>query len=258
MINSFPISVQNQQTVNINNLERQIRGALSEASGYVYFDTSGYNALNILITNPQGNAKINIEGSGDGVSWDSIQVVSLSSTPANLSAKPSTDTFTNPNGVGFYQVNKPARIVRIRQISPGSNHVTSLVVILHNGGTTPKQNEIRIPTFDSWVYAAQSGGIINTSPVTLKGVVNGSYLNALLSLNITNAGTVDTEVLIRSNATLGGGSPTVVFRTFLKAGTSQNIEFTPALKTIVNNLFEIVCVTASIIYVNAQGTVISN
>lgn len=255
--NNFPVGIQNQPTINSKQPERNIRGVMSLSSGYITFDTSGYNAMNVIISSPNGNPRITIEGSGDGIFWSPIQPVSLSSVPSNLSAAGGTLAFVNTNGVGFYQVAKPANFIRISQGSTGNNSYTNVNVILYNGAVTPKQQDIRIPNNSSWNYASTSGGINNTTPVLLVVSPVGSFLNALLGLSITNASDIDTEVIIRSNATLGGASPTVVFRTFLKAGTTQNLSFTPALKTVINQLFEVVLSTSATVYVNAQGVVIS-
>jgi len=167
-------------------------------------------------------------------------------------------TFTNGNTVGFYQVSKPSKYIRISQGSISNNSHTTINVILYNGSISNKQADIQIPTLNTFSYVAASGGIVNTTPVGLCTAPVGSYLNALFTLNLSNAGLVDTEVLIRSNATVGGGSPTILFRTFLKAGTSQNINFTPALKTVVNQLLEAVTSDTTILYVNAQGSIINN
>jgi hypothetical protein len=257
MTNNFPISVQNQPIVNLKHPERNIRGVLSVSSGYMTFDTSGYNAMNVIISSPNGNPKITIEGSGDGIFWSAIQPVSLSSVPSNLSAAAGASGFINTNGVGFYQVAKPAKFIRISQGSISNNSYTTVNVILYNGVVTPKQQDLQVPNNNSWYYTATSGGIVNTSPVLLVSSQVGSFLNALLTLNLSNAGATDTEVLIRSNSTLGGGSPTVVFRTFLKAGTSQNINFTPALRTTINQLFEVVLSATATVYVNAQGVIVN-
>ena len=257
MTNNFPISVQNQPIVNSKHPERNIRGVLSISSGYMIFDTSGYNAMNVIISSPNGNPKITIEGSGDGIFWGPIQPISLSSVPSNLSAAVGASGFINTNGVGFYQVAKPAKFIRISQGSISNNSYTTVNVILYNGVVTPKQQEIQIPNNNSWYYTAASGGIVNTTAVLLVASPVGSFLNTILTLNLSNAGATDSEVLIRSNATLGGGSPTVVFRTFLKAGTSQNINFTPALRTTINQLFEVVLSATATVYVNAQGVIVN-
>ena len=257
MTNNFPISVQNQPIVNSKHPERNIRGVLSVSSGYMIFDTSGYNAMNVIISSPNGNPKITIEGSGDGIFWGPIQPISLSSVPSNLSAAVGASGFINTNGVGFYQVAKPAKFIRISQGSISNNSYTTVNVILYNGVVTPKQQEIQIPNNNSWYYTAASGGIVNTTAVLLVASPVGSFLNTILTLNLSNAGATDSEVLIRSNATLGGGSPTVVFRTFLKAGTSQNINFTPALRTTINQLFEVVLSATATVYVNAQGVIVN-
>lgn len=255
--NNFPVGLQNQPIVNSKQPERNIRGVMSINSGYITFDTSGYNAMNVIISSPNGNPKIVIEGSGDGIFWGVIQPTSLSSIPSNLSAELGLSAFTNTNGVGFYQVSKPAKFIRISQTSTGNNSYTTVNVILYNGSVAPKQQDLKIPNSSSWYFTAQSGGIVNITPVLLKSSVVGSFLNALLGLNLTNSRTTDTEVLIRSNATLGGASPTVLFRTFLKAGTTQNLVFTPALRSVVNQLLEVVLSQTATVYVNAQGVVIN-
>lgn len=255
--NLFPVGLQNQPIVNAKLPERNIRGVLSISSGYITFETSGFNAMNVVISSPNGNPRITIEGSGDGKFWSPIQPISLSSVPSNLSAATGTLAFVNTNGVGFYQVAKPAQFIRISQGSTSNNSYTTVNVILYNGNVTPKQQDLRIPNSSSWYFVSPPGGITNTEPVHLTAWPVGSFQNALLAINITNSGNIDTEFLIRTNSALDASGPTVLYRTFLKAGTTQNVNFTPALRTLLNQFFEVVVLEATVVYVNAQGIIIN-
>jgi len=257
--NKIPAEITNQAISTLNNKERHIRSVLSINSGYLMFDTTGYSAMAVIISSLNGNPRISIEGSGDGVAWGPVQVKSLSSIPANLTAGAyGTNTFTNGNAVVTYQVNKPSRLIRIAQGSTGNNSHTSVNVILYNGAAECGGDDIRIPNLNAIYYVSPSGGIINTTPVLMFTSPVGSYVNGIFSMQMTNAGITDTEVMIRSNATLGGGSPTVIYREFLKAGQSKDVDFTPALKTVVNQIFEVVLSATATVYVNAQGWVINN
>lgn len=257
MTNNFPISVQNQPIFNIKNPERTLRSVLNANITALTFSSSGYNLVTFVVASPGGNPKIVIETSNDGFLWGAVQPIAMTSTPSNLSTG-GLNTFISPNGVASYQISTPGKMVRISQAGSTPSH-TILNVLLSNGSQASKQQDINIPNNSAFQYAAASGGITNTTAVGIASTaISTSYSYALLSLELTNAGATDTEVLIRSTATIGGGSPTVIFRTFLKAGTSQSFNFKPAIKGTAGQFLEVILSATATVYVNARGTQITS
>jgi hypothetical protein len=106
-----------------------------------------------------------------------------------------------------------------------------------------------IPELD-WSYAAATGGIINTTAVTIRAAQGAGIRNYITSLQISNNSGTATEVSIRDGA---GG--TVIWRGMAAANmTQQPITFANPLKSTAATLLEVVCgTTAAAVYVNAQG-----
>lgn len=255
---NFPVAIQNQPTFNVRNPERTLRSVFSINTPALTFSASGYNLITFVISSPGGNPKVSIETSNDGIYFGVVQPIALTSTSSNLSASAGLGAFASPNGTASYQVANPGKFVRITQWNTSNNSHTILNVLLSNGSQASKQQDINIPNVLAFTYSAGSGGITNTTPVGLvTTAISISYTYLLLSLDLVNAGLTDTEVLIRSNATIGGGSPTVIYRTFLKAGTNQSLRFKPGIKATPGQLMEVVLSTTAIVYVNAQGTQIT-
>jgi len=256
---NFPIAIQNQASINVRNPERTLRGVFSINTPSLVFSTSGYNLITYTISSPGGNPKTAIETSNDGIYWSAVQPISLTSTQSNLSASAGAGAFTSPNGAASYQVANPGKFVRITQFNTSNNSHTIINVLLNNGSQGYKQQDINIPNVLAFTYSSPSGGIVNTTPVGLATtVISASYSYLLLSLDLVNASNNDTEVIIRSNATIGGGSPTVIYRTFLKASASQSLRFKPGIKALAGQLMEVVLSSTATVYVNAQGTQITS
>lgn len=111
-----------------------------------------------------------------------------------------------------------------------------------------KPHAIRAST---WSYAAASGGLVNTTAVTIKAAAAASIRNCLTGIQVINAhATVSTEVLVRD-----GAAGTVLHRGWAQAvggGFAANFEV-PICGTAAT-LMEVVNVTTgSAVYVNAQG-----
>ena len=105
----------------------------------------------------------------------------------------------------------------------------------------------------AWVFAGATGGIINTTAVTIKAAAGASIKNYLTDLSISNPhATVATEFSIRD-----GASGTVIWRGHLPAlnvgGRVQHTFKTP-LRSTANTLLEVVCATTGAsVFVNASG-----
>jgi hypothetical protein len=255
--NNFPVAIQNQASFNLKNPERTLRSVL--VSGYyLTFSTSGYNLLTFIVSSPSSNPRLILETSNDGIYWAQFQPVFLGSMPSNLSVNAGNSNFTCSNGVSSYQISNPGKFIRISQVFTFAAY-TILNVILNNGSPAIKQQDSNIPTAFGFSYASASGGIVNTTPIGIATAsISVSLTYLLLSLDLVNAALTDTEVLIRSNASIGGGSPTVIYRTFLKAGTSQSLRFKPGIKATAGQLMEIVLGSTATVYANAQGTQITS
>ena len=104
----------------------------------------------------------------------------------------------------------------------------------------------------AWRYVAASGGIVNTTAVTLKAAV-AAKAHHLTEIEIINANATGTEVAIRDGA---GG--TVLWRGYaIQALGPIVVKFHEPIIGSVNTLLEVVCLTnASQTYVNARGVTI--
>jgi len=105
----------------------------------------------------------------------------------------------------------------------------------------------------TWSYAAASGGLVNTTAVTVKASAGAGVRNYLKSVQVVNGhATVSTEVLIRD-----GAAGTVLHRGWAQAaGGGFACTFDPPLRGTAATLLEVVNVTTgSAVYVNASGYV---
>jgi hypothetical protein len=104
---------------------------------------------------------------------------------------------------------------------------------------------------NSWNYAAASGGIVNTTAVTVKAAAGAGIRSYITSFQVLNGhATVSTEFLIRD-----GASGTVIWRGYLlAAGGGYSVELPRPLRSSANTLLEVVCVTTgAAVYFNCQG-----
>jgi hypothetical protein len=100
-----------------------------------------------------------------------------------------------------------------------------------------------------WSYAAASGGITDTSDVTLVAAAGVGKSNYLTSLQVCNTSGTATEVVIKS-------SSTVLWRCKIGASMIQptSISFLRPLVSANNTALTAACITgATVTYVNAQG-----
>lgn len=261
---NFPIAIQNQSSVNVINQERTLRNVFTWQFPFLVFSTSGYNLMTYSVAPFSGHYPVlTVQTSNDGFNWSTVQPTNLGSVPSNLSATGvpgSGGTSYKAGGVNSYQVVTAGKFIRMSQISNAEGGAVSVVNInLNNGSPAVKQQDINIPTLYTFSYASQSGGIVNTTPVGIATTtIDKSLFYVLLSLDLVNSGLTDTEVIIRSNATIGGASPTVIYRTFIKAGTSQSLRFKPGIKGVAAQLMEVVLSSNATVYINAQGTQINS
>ncbi len=104
-------------------------------------------------------------------------------------------------------------------------------------------------TVTPWSYAADAGGITNTTDVTLVAAAGAGKSNYLTSIQVMNSSATATEVVIKSGST-------VLWRA--RFGVSMigpvSIEFKRPLVSANNTALTAACLTtATVTYVNAQG-----
>lgn len=104
---------------------------------------------------------------------------------------------------------------------------------------------------NTWSYAAASGGIVNTTGVTIKAAGGAGVRLYVTDVQIINGhATVSTDVQIRD-----GAAGTVLYRGFAQAaGGGVSVHFAVPLRGTANTLLEVACgTTGSATYVNVQG-----
>lgn len=103
----------------------------------------------------------------------------------------------------------------------------------------------------TWNYAAASGGITDTTAVTIKAAAGSGIRIYLSSLQVFNSAATASEFSIRD-----GSSGTVLFRGYAAASmiTPSIYSFDPPLRGTANTLMEVVmATTATATRINAQG-----
>lgn len=111
------------------------------------------------------------------------------------------------------------------------------------------------PIPQGWSYAAASGGIVDTSDVTLVAAAGAGQCNYLKAMQIINTdASVGTECVVKDGST-------VIWRGFAPASIALvtqpsmvSIEFPIALVSTPNTALKFAAITTSAqLYVNAQG-----
>ena len=104
---------------------------------------------------------------------------------------------------------------------------------------------------ETWTYAAASGGIVNTTGVTVKTAGAAGVRNYITRVQVINGhATVDTDVQIRD-----GAAGTVLWRGWAEnSGGGVSANFDPPLRGTAATLVEVACgTTGSATYFNVQG-----
>ncbi|ADE85163.1 hypothetical protein ACTTAK_07340 [Rhodobacter capsulatus] len=106
----------------------------------------------------------------------------------------------------------------------------------------------QIPELE-WSSAAAAGGITNTSDMVLGAAAGAGLRRFVTALQLKNAGTVATEVVLKDGST-------VIWRGHLGASMtlSESHQFADPLRTTANTALNVACITTGAqVYVNAQG-----
>lgn len=103
----------------------------------------------------------------------------------------------------------------------------------------------------TWSYAAASGGITDTTAVTIKAAAASGIRNYLRSLQVFNSAAVASEFSVRD-----GSGGTVLYRGYVPASMTvvHSLNFNPPLRGTAATLMEVVmATTATATRFNAQG-----
>jgi hypothetical protein len=105
----------------------------------------------------------------------------------------------------------------------------------------------------AWRYVAASGGITNTTAVTIADAPGTGKAVHLTEIEIINGNATGTEVAIRN-----GAAGDVLWRGFaVQALGPLIVKFQEPIICSVDTLMEVVCVTTgSLTYVNARGVIV--
>lgn len=221
-------------------------------STVLQWDMSGYASFAVVLAGD--SSQLALDGSNDLFSWLPIdaQVVGQDASvmvgangiyQENVALVGTVPTTTL---VG----NKQTRFMRVRSVSTSSSRNTSVTATLSQTPFAATRQQ-KIPSPDRiWNYVAASGGITNTTPVTLKAAVNAYHRNLLTSLHLSNGGAAGTEVIVKEGSN-------VVDRVWIAAGASIARVYNPPLRAAANAALtvELSSATTVAVYANAQGLV---
>lgn len=115
-----------------------------------------------------------------------------------------------------------------------------------NGGGIPSGQPLVLAP---WSYAAASGGITNTSDVTLVAAAGAGKSNYLTSMQVASTNATATEVVVKDGST-------VIWRAKFGASMTApvNIVFERPLISSNNAALNAACITTgTVTYINAQG-----
>lgn len=120
---------------------------------------------------------------------------------------------------------------------------------LSGGGGSGGQGSAADSAVGGWSYVAGSGGVTNTSDVTLAAAPGALKSNYISSLQILNTSATATEVVVKSGST-------ILWRGYAPQNISTNVTFSRPLVAAGNTAMTAACITtASQTYINAQGFV---
>lgn len=183
--------------------------------------------------------------------------IANNATPANAATALPVYATVSVQNSGVQQPVKTAG--RVLAGDTGNNSM-SVGAIVYNGttwdpmpGSVAAGQVVRpysLPASD-WSYVAASGGIQNTTAVTIKAAAAAGIKNYITNLQVTNSGAAGTEVFIRK-----GAAGTTIWRGYIGASVvTENINFSNPISSDAAQLLEVVLSsgTTVAVYVNAQG-----
>lgn len=221
----------------------------SQAAGtstILTWDMAGFASFVVQITGDSNS--FTITGSNDLDQWVPLDLRTLGTWDAPVSS-----VFYQDNSAATLLVgNKQTRFVRISGSFVSTTRPAGILVLLGQQAFAPMRASRYSQPDQAWSYVAPSGGIVNTTPVTVKALVNPYKRNIATAMQLTNAGATGTEVILTDSVTT-----TVIWRGYLPPGGSQQVTFDPPLRLSTNAALTLTLTAASgaQVYANIQGTV---
>lgn len=216
-----------------------INGATAPASStnavFRFISAVDFLETNAEITSGRGNSAagqgiaVNITSGSVGVTG-TPNVVGAAAHDAAISA--------NPVRIG-------ARAINASYAAVSNGDVADIITTLDGRLVT---NPLAIPQ-NTWLYAAASGGIVNTTDVAVKAAAAAGISNYVSAIQLRNNNAVATEFVIKDGST-------VIWRTGLPASMagSMDFTFTPPLRGTAATAVNVACITTgAAVYANVQG-----
>lgn len=242
---------QSNDYIELRNKDKVLRATLFSASPPLIFDMEGYAEFTITASNTTSTNVLSVNASNDGIYFGPVRLNSV-----NGSLYQSSSSFYISNNIpsNTFKGGKSARYVRVGVINTVSVPTIVTVVLHKTASLNIETLDPRISSEYAWSYVSASGGITTTTPVTLVAAPSPSFVQAIGALDITNTGTADVEVSIRTITTA-----TVIWRRLLKAGTGIERVFSPMKMGLGGQGLEVVLSTGTnvAVYINAEGLTIS-
>jgi len=170
----------------------------------------------------------------------------LSKTPVNLTIEARLGGYANE---GAAIINQPVPIALEGRTSSKTSVTSGQAV--RPISTVDGRQVIRLNSIpeNEWIYAAASGGIVNTADNVLIAAAGANIKNYLTGLSIANASATATEIVIKD------GASTVIWRMYLAANAPiQSIKFVTPLQSSANTALNVACITTGTqTYINVQG-----
>lgn len=207
------------------------------------WDMAGFASFAIQLTGDSSSYAVN--GSNDLDQWVPLDVRALGKWDAPVG----TNFFQDNNAPTLIVGNKQTRFVRINSVTSSSRPTGILVLLSQQPQVPMRAARYSQPDF-AWTYVPPSGGIVNTTPVTLKAAVNAFQRNLLTGVQLSNGGATGTELILTDSVS------GVIWRGYLPPASTRDVHFDPPLRLAPNAALTATLTAASgaQVYVNAQGT----
>lgn len=130
-------------------------------------------------------------------------------------------------------------------LDAGGNWTPMLVNGLGGSASSGGAQSANAPA--SWKYTAASGGITDTSDVTLVAAAGAQKSNYLTSIDVCNKSATATEVVIKDGST-------IIWRSSFGASMLAPVSIPLSLASTSNTPLKAACITTgTATYINAQG-----
>ncbi len=213
------------------------------ASGY----TTNPNAVGVYLTRPVAKFMRLAMVAATTAGATNIVVTSASSDSCRVNSLGSgvVGPVAHDSPVASSPVRTGSRAVSANVAAVSNNDTIDNITTLVGAGIV---KPFSIPEAD-WQYAAQAGGIVNTTDVVVRAAGAAGIRNYVTAVQIRNVSTVSTEVVIKDGST-------IIWRDFFPANNSapQEVVFPTPLKGTAATALNVACLTtAAAVFVNAQG-----